>query len=75
MKLDYIYFPKYRKERGDALIKYRLNLNINILDDGIYVHSDSEDWFYLAVQDLVTKYDLSVSVKRGICGNNNGMPL
>lgn len=62
-------FARDKKDRGGAPLGYSLNLNINTLIDEVYVHPDSEEWFYSAVQDLVTKYDLNVCVRRGIYGN------
>lgn len=60
---------KDKKNSCDAPIGYGLKVNLNNFIDEIYVHPDSEEWFYSAVQELAKKYDLKASIKRGICGN------
>ena len=60
---------KDRKIGGNTLKGYNLSLKLNTLIDEIYVHPDSEEWFYPAVKDLVKKYKLKASVQMGKYGN------
>jgi hypothetical protein len=48
---------------------YKIHVNLNVLLEEVYVHPDAEQWFFEAIVDVVKKYNLSVSVTRGVCGN------
>lgn len=62
-------FARDQKSRGESPSGYNINININSLIESVYVHPDSEEWFFNSIKDLVVKYNLEVPVKRGSFGN------
>ncbi|EKO3608546.1 hypothetical protein M3914_003443 [Vibrio metschnikovii] len=62
-------FARERKTRGEAPSGYNIKLDIQKLIESVYVHPDSEEWFYMSIKDLVAKYNLNVPVERGLVGN------
>lgn len=53
----------------NAPLGYKIPIDLNILIEEVYIHPDAAQWFFDAINDLVKKYDLSVPVIRGVCGN------
>jgi hypothetical protein len=46
-----------------------ITVDLSSLIKEIYVHPDSEDWFFELIKDLVKKYDINANVIRGVYGN------
>lgn len=61
--------PKEEKFSTNAPLGYRIPVDLSKLIGEIYVHPDSQGWFFEIITDLVKKYDLTIEVKKGVCGN------
>ena len=48
---------------------YALPMNLEKVIQSVFVHPDSEDWFYNSVASVTEKYGLSCTVQRGLFGN------
>lgn len=53
----------------DTLVGHEISINLKTIIKDIYIHPDATDWFFEAVQALVDKFELSISVKKGLYGN------
>lgn len=58
-----------KKTRLSAPLGYEISVDLSIRIEDIYVHPDSENWFFESVKDLVKRYEIKANVSRGISGN------
>lgn len=66
-----VYASSYSVTNPSKDTPYGIELELKLSDaiEKVLVHPDSLDWFQSVVESLLTKYGLSVSMERGVCGN------